>query len=216
MGAGASRWLLVAALVLGLGRAAGAEPWPTEDERQRLARGEVVYRVGAAPRDGALVPGARGAIAFVRVPAGPEPVWAILMAPRAYPEIFPGLKAVEILEENAAAWLLRTEGKVGPFEFRYHTRYRIHADTRTLVWRLDLALDNDVFHDNWGWWHLAPDGGATLVVYAIGSVPSSWQPLAGFFERRGITRALAALRDAALRRAQTPALTPTAGSTAGR
>jgi hypothetical protein len=31
-------------------------------------------------------------------------------------------------------------------------------------------------------------------------VASSWQPLAGFFERRGITQALAALRDAAVRR----------------
>jgi hypothetical protein len=45
-----------------------------------------------------------------------------------------------------------------------------------------------------------PGPGGTLVVYAIGSVPSSWQPLAGFFERRGIVRALGALRDAAVRR----------------
>jgi hypothetical protein len=31
-------------------------------------------------------------------------------------------------------------------------------------------------------------------------VASSWQPLAGFFERRGIIEALARLRDAAVRR----------------
>ena len=193
--------LLIALLVLPLtlARPAGAEPWPSEEERQRLARGDVVYRVGAAPRDGATIPGARGAIAFVRVPTGPEAVWAILMAPRRYPEIFPGLRAVEVLEESASTWLLRSEGKVGPFEFRYHTRYQIRSEARSLVWRLDPGLDNDVFDDNWGWWQLAPEGGATLVVYAIGSIPSSWQPLASYFERRGIVRALGALRDAAIR-----------------
>ena len=191
-------------LVLGLslGPAAGAPPpAPSADERQRLAQGEVVYRVGAPPRDGAVVPGARGAVAFVRVPAAPEAVWAILIQPRRYPEIFPGLRSVEILEASADAWLLRTEGKVGPFSFRYHTRYRLHPDERALVWRLDTTRDNDVFDDNWGGWRLVPEEGGTLVVYAIGSIPSSWQPLAGFFERRGIMQALAALRDAAVRRA---------------
>jgi hypothetical protein len=139
-------------------------------------------------------------VAFVRVPVAPEVVWAILLTPRVYAEIFPGLRAVEILEESPAGWLIKTDGKVGPFEFSYYTRYRIAADTRTLVWRLDPGRDNDVFDDNWGWWRLVPEPDGTLVVYAIGSVPSSWQPLAGFFERRGITRALGALRDAAVRR----------------
>jgi uncharacterized protein YndB with AHSA1/START domain len=139
-------------------------------------------------------------VGFVRVPAGPDAVWAILTAPRRYPAIFPGLRAVELLEESASAWLLRTEGKVGPFDFRYHTRYRLHPEAHLITWRLDTTRDNDVFDDNWGWWRLIPEDGGTLVVYAIGSVPSSWQPLAGFFERWGITRALGALRDAALRR----------------
>lgn len=195
---------LALALSLGLeaGPAAGApSAAPSADERARLARGEVVYRVGAPPRDGAEVPGARGAVAFVRVPAPPEAVWTILVRPRRYPEIFPGLRSVDVLEQSADAWLLRTEGKVGPFTFSYHTRYRLHPDERTIVWRLDTTRDNDVFDDNWGWWRLVPEEGGTLVVYAIGSVPSSWQPLAGFFERRGITQALAALRDAARRRA---------------
>jgi hypothetical protein len=138
-------------------------------------------------------------VAVVRVPTGPGPVWALLVAPRRYPEIFPGLRAVEVLEATPTTWLLRTEGKVGPFEFRYHTRYLVRPEARRLQWRLDRALDNDVFADSWGWWELRPDGAATDVVYAIGSIPSSWQPLAGLFERRGITRALLALRDAALR-----------------
>ncbi|HEV8674867.1 MAG TPA: SRPBCC family protein [Methylomirabilota bacterium] len=180
--------------------APAGEPTPTAEERQRLNQGEVVYRVGAAPRDGAAVPGARGGVAFVRVPTGPDPIWAILTAPRRYPEIFPGLRTVEVLEESLAAWLLRTDGKVGPFTFSYHTRYRIDPEARTLVWRLDTTRDNDVFDDNWGWWRLVPDERGTLVVYAIGSIPSSWQPLAGFFERRGIVQALAALREAAARR----------------
>ena len=30
----------------------------------------------------------------------------------------------------AAAWLLKTEGKVGPFEFSYYTRHRIDAADR--------------------------------------------------------------------------------------
>jgi hypothetical protein len=34
-------------------------------------------------------------------------------------------------------------------------------------------------------------------------VASSWQPLAGFFERCGIIEALASLRDAAVRRRRT-------------
>jgi len=197
------RVLLLLLLGLALGRTAAAEPEtavPSADERRRLVRGEVVYRAGAAPRDGAAVSGARGGVAFVRVPTGPEPVWALLMAPRRYPEIFPGLRTVEILEESAGAWLLRTEGKVGPFEFSYYTRHQIRSEARTIVWRLDPTRDNDVFDDNWGWWQLVPEDGGTLVVYAIGSVPSSWQPLAGFFERRGITRALGALRAAAVRR----------------
>jgi hypothetical protein len=53
---------------------------------------------------------------------------------------------------------------------------------------------------NWGWWQLVADEGGTLVVYANGSVASSWQPLAGFFERRSMIEALAPLRDAAVRR----------------
>jgi len=192
--------LALVLLALGLARAAVAEPVPTPGERQRLARGEVVYRVGAAPRDGTTVAGARGAIAFVRIPTPPEPIWAILVSPRRYPEIFPGLRSVEILEESAGAWLIRTEGKFGPFTFSYYTRYQVRPEARRLDWRLDTTRDNDAFDDNWGWWQLVPEEGGTLVVYAIGSIASSWQPLAGFFERRGITQALHALRDAAARR----------------
>ena len=191
------------AVVLALAAAVVPASSPSPEERQRLAKGEVVYRVGAAPRDGAVVPGARGAVAFVRVPTGPEPIWAILTEPARYPEIFPGLRAVEVLESSEQAWLLKTEGKVGPFSFRYFTRYQLDPDTRTMTWRLDTTRDNDVFDDNWGWWQLVPEDGGTRVVYAIGSVASSWQPLAGFFERRGIMQALAALRDAAVRRGRT-------------
>ena len=193
--------LLAAALALAAAVVPASSPSP--EERQRLAKGEVVYRVGAAPRDGAVVPGARGAVAFVRVPTGPDPIWAILTEPARYPEIFPGLRAVEVLESSERAWLLKTEGKVGPFSFRYFTRYQLDPDVWTMTWRLDTTRDNDVFDDNWGWWQLVPEDGGTLVVYAIGSVASSWQPLAGFFERRGITQALAALRDAAVRRGPT-------------
>jgi ribosome-associated toxin RatA of RatAB toxin-antitoxin module len=191
------------AVVLALAAAMVPASSPSPEERQRLARGEVVYRVGAAPRDGAVVPVARGAVAFVRVPTGPDPIWAILTEPARYPEIFPGLRAVEVLESSERAWLLKTEGKVGPFSFRYFTRYQLDPDARTMTWRLDTTRDNDVFDDNWGWWQLVPEDGGTLVVYAIGSVASSWQPLAGFFERRGIMQALAALRDAAVRRGRT-------------
>lgn len=179
---------------------AAAPVEPAAPERQSLARGEVVYRRGAAPRDGVPVPGARGATAFVRVPAEPAAVWTILTAPRRYPEIFPGLRAVTVLAESPGAWLLRTEGKVGPFDFHYHTRYEVRPEAWHLAWRLDATRDNDVFDDHWGWWQLVPQAGGTLVVYAVGSIPASWQPLAGVFERRGIIRALAALRDAAGRR----------------
>ncbi len=96
--------------------------------------------------------------------------------------------------------VLRTDGKVGPFTFSYHTRYRLSPAERLITWRLDPTRDNDVFDDNWGWWRLVPEDGGTLVVYAIGSIPSSWQPLASFFERRGIIQALVALRDTAVRR----------------
>jgi len=193
--------LLALAVGLRVALAAGIPSMvPSADERQRLARGEVVYRVGAPPRDGAVVAGARGAVAFVRVPTGPEPIWSILTQPRRYPDIFSGLRSVEVLEESETAWLVRTEGKFGPFDFHYHTRYRLQPDHRSMSWRLDPTRDNDVFDDNWGWWQLVPEEGGTLVVYAMGSVPSSWQPLAGFFERRGIMQALTALRDAAVRR----------------
>jgi hypothetical protein len=189
-------------------RPAGADaeaPWtetapPSAAEDRRLGRGEVIWRSGAAPREGRHVPGARGAVALVRIPAAPAAVWAILAAPRRYPEIFPGLRHVEMLEDTGSAWLLRTEGRVGPFDFRYHTRYELRPGAGVITWQLDRTRDNDVFDDNWGWWRLVPEPGGTLVVYAIGSLPASWQPLAGFFERRGITRALAALREAALRR----------------
>jgi hypothetical protein len=190
----------LALLLAAVTGAAATDPVPSAEERQRLARGEVVYRVGAAPRDGAAVPDARGGIAFVRVATPPERIWAILMEPRRYPEIFPGLRTVEMLEESPATWLIRTDGKFGPFSFSYFTRYRIRPEAWRMDWRLDTTRDNDAFDDNWGWWQLVPEEGGTLVVYAIGSIASSWQPLAGFFERRGITQALQALRDAAVRR----------------
>jgi ribosome-associated toxin RatA of RatAB toxin-antitoxin module len=190
------------AVVLALAASVPASS-PTSEERRRLAQGEVVYRVGAAPRDGAAVPGARGAVALVRVPTGPDVIWTILTEPARYPEIFPGLRTVEVLESSERAWLIKTDGKFGPFSFRYFTRYQLEPEARTMTWRLDSTRDNDVFDDNWGWWQLVPEEGGTLVVYAIGSVASSWQPLAGFFERRGIMQALAALRDAAVRRGRT-------------
>jgi ribosome-associated toxin RatA of RatAB toxin-antitoxin module len=194
--------ILVAALALATTTVAVSPlaPPPSPDERQRLSQGEVVYRVGAPSRDGTAVAGARGAVAFVRVPTGPGSIWAILTEPARYPEIFPGLRTVEVLESSERAWLIKTDGKFGPFSFRYFTRYRLEPDTRTMTWRLDTTRDNDVFDDNWGWWQLVPENDQTLVVYAIGSVASSWQPLAGYFERRGITQALTALRDAAVRR----------------
>jgi hypothetical protein len=195
------RTALLAGLLLLAVPAGAADPTPSREERQRLARGEVVFRAGAAPRDGAAVAGARGGIAFVRVPTGPEPIWALLVAPRRYPEIFTAIREVKVLEETPDAWLVRTDGQFGPFTFRYHTRYRARAESRTITWRLDPSRDNDVFDDNWGWWQLGPEPGGTLVTYAIGSIPSSWQPLAGFFERRGIVQALEALREAAARRA---------------
>jgi hypothetical protein len=45
--------------------------------------------------------------------------------------------------------------------------------------------------------------GEKLVVYANSSVTSSWQPLAGFFEQRGIIEALVSLRAGAARRGRT-------------
>jgi carbon monoxide dehydrogenase subunit G len=194
--------LLLCLAVAGADATGTPDLWPSPAERERLGQGEVVFRPGAAPREGVAVPGARGGIAFVRVPVPPDAMWTILMAPRRYPEIFPGLQMVEVLEEGPAAWLLRTDGKFGPFTFSYHTRYRIQPEALTMTWRLDPTRDNDVFDDNWGWWRLLPEGGGTLVVYAIGSIPSSWQPLAGFFERRGIVQALGALREAATRRSR--------------
>jgi hypothetical protein len=197
----AIRATLVAA-VLALAVSAGAaDPAPTPRERQRLAQGEVVFRAGAAPRDGTTVDGARGGVAFVRVPTGPEPVWAILVAPRRYPEIFTAIREVELLEDGPAAWLIRTDGKFGPFTFHYYTRYRVQPESRIISWRLDPTRENDVFEDNWGWWQLAAEPGATLVTYAFGSIPSGWQPMAAFFERRGIVQALEALREAAARAA---------------
>ena len=196
--------LAVLAVLLGLqlGAATGAPPPAlSADERQRLARGEVVYRDGAPPRDGVPVSGARGAISFVRVPTDPEPLWAILTDPRHYPQIFPALKTVEMIEESADGWIIRNEGKFGPFTFNYHMRYQLQSADRILAWRLDKTRENDVWEDNWGWWQLVPEEGATLVVYAMGSIPSGWQPLAGYFERRGTIQALAGLRDAAVRRA---------------
>jgi uncharacterized protein YndB with AHSA1/START domain len=200
--------LLLLALAAGsVPPARGEETPPSAEERHRLERGEIVYRAGAALRNGVAVSGARGAIAFVRIPTGPAPVWAILTAPREYPRIFPGLRSVQVVEESPGGSLVRTDGKVGPFEFSYYARYHFYAETRVIEWRLDPTRENDVFDDHWGWWRLVPEPGGTLVVYAIGSVPSSWQPLAGYFERRGITRALGALRDAAVpgpRAAATP------------
>jgi uncharacterized protein YndB with AHSA1/START domain len=193
---------LAVALGLLLGPATGTQPPAlSADERQRLARGEVVYRDGPPPRDGVPVSGARGAVSFVRVPTGPEPVWAILTEPTRYPQIFPGLRTVDVLEESAEAWVIRNEGKFGPFGFSYHMRYRLQPADRVLAWRLDKTRENDLWEDNWGWWQLVPEDGATLVVYAMGSIPTGWQPLAGYFERRGTISALAGLRDAAVRRA---------------
>jgi carbon monoxide dehydrogenase subunit G len=200
-------WTGALGIALALAGGAAAQPGapgagaalPSADERGRLDRGEVVFRAGAAARDGVAVPGARGGVAFVRVPTRPEAVWALLTRPERYPDIFPGLRAVEVLESGPGpdTWLVRTDGKVGPFTFSFHQRYRARPQERTLTWRLDPTRTNDVFDDNWGWWRLLPEGEATLVVYAIGSIPSSWQPLAGYFERRGIIQALTALRAAA-------------------
>jgi uncharacterized protein YndB with AHSA1/START domain len=196
---------LAGVLGLLLGPAIGAAPPAlSADERQRLGRGEVVYREGAPPRDGVPVSGARGAVSFVRVPTGPEPLWAILTEPTRYPQIFPGLRTVDVLEESADAWLVKNEGKFGPFSFSYHMRYRLQPADHILAWRLDKTRENDVWEDNWGWWQLVPEDGVTLVVYAMGSIPTGWQPLAGYFERRGTISALAGLRDAAIRRAGKP------------
>jgi hypothetical protein len=35
---------------------------------------------------------------------------------------------VAVLESTGSGWLVRTEGKFGPFTFRYHTRYRLDPE----------------------------------------------------------------------------------------
>jgi SAM-dependent methyltransferase len=193
------RWLLGLLLALAPPRSEAALPPLSAEDRDRLLVGEVVFREGAAPRDGSAIRRARGGTAFVWVPGAPDPIWAILTMPRRYPEVFPGLRTVEVLDEGPATWLLRTEGKFGPFTFRYHTRHEVRAEARTITWRLDPTRANDVFEDTWGSWRLPPEARGTLVVYAIGSIPKGWQPLGSVFERRGIMRALTALREAVLR-----------------
>jgi hypothetical protein len=144
------------------------------DIQQRLLAGEVVVRSAVDISE------PRGRVcAAVRIKAGPEAIWNVMMDCEHASSFVPGLKhcrrvesspdgAWEFIEHEVKySWLLPT------------IRYVFRADYQR-PWRIDFRRVSGDLKDQEGTWLLeaTPDGSASIIQYEVYLDPGFWVPQA--------------------------------------
>ena len=158
--------LLLAFVACGL--AMGASTLPplglSDDQRQRLAAGEVIVLDALPPGAGKS---ARGGTALAVVRASPEQVWRVLVDYRGHTRFYPRVVGVEVVEADERHALVRYEAGIGPFSFGFHMNKYPDPVRRRIEWQLADGHANSLFRENSGYWQVDESEGASLVTYAI-------------------------------------------------
>jgi ribosome-associated toxin RatA of RatAB toxin-antitoxin module len=143
---------------------AASPPVFSDDERRRLAAGEVLVQ-------DALPPGAsdaaRGGTAFAIVRASPDQVWRVLVDYPGHSRYYPRVVAAEVMKSDTRRVLVRYEVAVGPFSFNFYMDKFPDPRRRRIEWHLADGLGHGMFQENSGYWQVDEAGRASLVTYAI-------------------------------------------------
>lgn len=149
-------WLLAAAWA--------SPPALSDEERRRLAAGEIVVHETLPP---GASPTARGGTAFAIVRAPADQVWRVLVDYPGHPRYYPRVVATEVLKRDAQKVLVRYQVAVGPFSFTFHMDKFPDPQRRHVEWHLADGLGHGMFRENSGYWHVDETGPDSLVTYAI-------------------------------------------------
>lgn len=188
--------LMLAVFLLSPSSAPGhaAPPGLSAEQRARVDRGDVVV-LEVLPADGAG--GGQGGTAVAFIPAPAEAVWRLLVDYPGHAGLYPNVVATEVLEADAHHVLVRYVVAVGPFSFRFHINTYPDAAHRRLSWYLARSRPNSLFRENWGYWHLEPEGHGVLVTYAIASRTVLPAFLTRGAERNALVKTVKAVRQRA-------------------
>lgn len=184
----------------------GAEDWSA------LLAGEVVQRSRTIDAPGSAT--GRSARAAVVLDAPPERVWSVLMDHRAWPRIFPRLKELELLSEDAEGTHLRHVAEVFWMDFTWHTVRRAEPAQGRIAVQLDPERPGDLEAAESHWQLVPLDGGArTLVEFrtqmSVSGVPG-W--VVESLTESGLPDQLRALREEVRRRSAQAEARAAAGS----
>ena len=158
--------LLALVLLLSLPRPVTADLTLSSTDERLLRQGRILFK-SEIPAGGAAG-GAMGGTALALLQADPDTVWRALVDFPGHAGLFPRVKESAVLERGGDRTLVRYRVSVGPFAFRFHVNNYTDAAAHLLRWRLDRGRDNDLFHDQWGYWKVEPWDQGVLVTYAMG------------------------------------------------
>ena len=156
--------LVLVAWVLVRGGWSAPSPNLSDDQRRRLAAGEVIVFDALPPKAGKSTQGGT-ALAIVRAP--PERVWRIVIDYPGHTRYYPRVTGVEVLEADEQHSLVRYTVGIGPFSFRFHMNKYADPIRRRIEWRLAEGRANSLFRENVGYWQLDEAADGTLVTYAL-------------------------------------------------
>lgn len=142
-----------------------ALPRLTDDQRRRLAAGEVIVLDTLPPM---ASKGAHGGTALAIVHVSPEQVWRVLTDYKSHPRYYPRVTSVEVLESDERHALVRYQVAIGPMSFGFHMDKYPDPRRRRIEWKLAEGRANSLFRENGGYWQVEEVSGATVVTYSIG------------------------------------------------
>jgi ribosome-associated toxin RatA of RatAB toxin-antitoxin module len=156
--------LLLVAGVLVTSSVGAPGPDLSENERRRLAGGEVVVHDVMPPGASQT---ARGGTAFALVRASPDQVWRVLVDYPGHARYYPRVVAAEVVESTAQRVVVRYEVGVGPFSFNFFMDKYPNPERRRIEWQLAEGRGHGMFRENSGYWQVDEADRSTLVTYAI-------------------------------------------------
>ena len=189
----AVRGLLALTLVAGalVAAAAPVPPGLSDDQRRRLAAGEVVVRDVMPP---GASPSARGGTAVAVVRASPEQVWRILVDYPGHARYYPRVVAVEVVQSDERRAVVRYDVAIGPFAFSFHMDKYPDPKRRRIEWHLAEGHGHGLFRENSGYWAVDEVDRGSLVTYAIAVRTVLPAFVTGRSERDSLVETMTAMR----------------------
>lgn len=114
----------------------------SEDDEQKLAKGDTVVQLNLDGQGGGFVTG------VVDIAASEEAIWRILAAFERIPESTPAIKTVDRYRDDKTAWGRHVDVgymlEIAWEKVHYHVHHDWVPDKRYLVWTLDPDRENDI------------------------------------------------------------------------